>query len=244
MTRNKQQGKIVSFVTRLYEGRGTRPSRLLECIYHVAHPITHLCGTHPLPAEAHLPALHVFLANNQYLAVSARACLSDLGTQRPCRGIHIHGQAGRIDHIIARRSRTFNPNKDVADLFSPTQYRLRRVDREDDGLPWVQPERPFPIVGLDKKRHQSLHGSEDCAVYHHRPHRAIFGKQFRVLGRLASRFVFWSRGLILELESLRQLEVKLDCRRLMFLSIRVLQDDVDLWPVERPVSFIDAPFHA
>ncbi|POR31673.1 Uncharacterized protein TPAR_08142 [Tolypocladium paradoxum] len=195
---------------------------LLECIYHATHPIAHLCGTHPLLAEADAPAPCVFLANNQYLAVSARARLSDLGAQRPCCGIHIYGQAGGIDQTITRRSRGANPNENVANLFSPVQYGLRRVDRQDNGLSGIQPERPLPIVRLDEKRHQSLHGPEDCAVYHDRSHGAIFGKQFGVLGRLASRFVLWSRGLVLELESLGQLEVQLDRRRLMFLSARVL----------------------
>ena len=96
-------------------------------------------------------------------------------------------------------------------------------------LPGTYPERPLPGKVLSDDRDEPLQTSQDRSVDHHRSRRRL----------VWIRRLFWST--ILEVESLRKLEIQLNRRALERPLQSVFDRDVYLGTVERSVSRIHLP---
>ena len=99
-------------------------------------------------------------------------------------------------------------------------------DRHDDDLHRRQPEREGPGVLLGDDPDEALERAIDGVVDDDRALELAVG------------------GAVLEVEALRQLVVGLDRGHLPLPAQRVLDEDVDLRPVERPAALVERVRHA
>mmetsp|Transcript_36658 Transcript_36658/g.109471 ORF Transcript_36658/g.109471 Transcript_36658/m.109471 type:complete len:391 (-) Transcript_36658:844-2016(-) len=101
--------------------------------------------------------------------------------------------------------------------------------RHDHALTGREPERPLPTEVLAEDASHALHGAQDGTMQDHGPREAARQVGLRAL------------SLVAEVEAQGQLEVELNGPALVPTAQGVLQLDVDLRAVERPVPLIDAP---
>mmetsp|Transcript_63237 Transcript_63237/g.135871 ORF Transcript_63237/g.135871 Transcript_63237/m.135871 type:complete len:237 (+) Transcript_63237:345-1055(+) len=121
-----------------------------------------------------------------------------------------------------------------------------RRDRHHHALTRGKPEGPLPCVVLAENAGHTLHGPEDGPVHDYRPCitrrqcrlsglRGSFGRRLRRLRAL---------GLVTEVEAQGKLEVKLDRPALVAPAQGILELDIDLGAIERPVALVHTPLAA
>lgn len=111
-------------------------------------------------------------------------------------------------------------------------------NRDDQYLPWTEPERPLARKVLRGNRDESLQAPQNRTMYHHRPVHSL-------LCLLAFTSGSWAALVgpaILELESLGKLEVELNGGALEGSFQRVLDANINLGAVERAVTWVQFPF--
>lgn len=99
-------------------------------------------------------------------------------------------------------------------------------DRNDENLAGRQPERPFTTKMLRRNRNKPFQATQYGTMDH---------------DRSIDFALILVRTTVFQVESLRELEIKLDGGALVGTFESVLDGDVDLGSVECPVTWVDFP---